>query len=57
MLTVFKDLDIGTCFVCKHGKFKKLKNGADKFNGNAIGVNFPRKANIQGATLCKIVDD
>lgn len=47
---MFGELPIGTIFMCDKGKFRKTKNGADRYNGNAIGVNFPRSANIQATT-------
>ena len=47
---IFSDLPIGTIFTCDKGKFKKIRQGYDKYNGNAIGVNFPRIANIQATT-------
>ena len=53
----FSELPVGTCFLCVKGKFRKVKNGYDKFNGNAIGVNTHSKANIQGATLCRIIEE
>lgn len=46
----FSDLPIGTIFTCVKGKYRKIKNGADRYGGNAIGVNFPRLANIQATT-------
>ena len=47
---IFSELPIGAIFTCVKGKFRKIKNGADRYNGNAIGVNFPRLANIQATT-------
>lgn len=51
----FSELPVGAEFLCRLGKFRKLKNGADKYNGNAIGVNYPRIANIQGSMLCTMI--
>lgn len=52
----FKELPVGTIFICSRGKFKKIKEGHSKFEGNAIGVNYPREVAIQGSMLCTIIE-
>lgn len=55
MIKKFRDLPVGTCFLCARGKFQKIKNGPDRFEGNAIGINYPRLVNLNGLTLCTIL--
>ena len=52
----FSDLPIGTIFLCAKGKFRKVKNGPDHMEGNAIGINFPRMVHIQGSMMCTILE-
>ena len=57
LMMKFSDLPIGTCFLCAKGKFKKIKNGPDRFEGNAVGVTYPRTINLNGLTLCKVLEE
>ena len=52
---IFSDLPIGTIFTCDKGKFKKIRQGYDKYNGNAIGINFKNITSIKGSMKVVIV--
>ena len=53
----FSQLKIGTRFICKNGAFIKIKNGSDRYNGNAKSLHYTGTANILGMILCTIIDD
>ena len=55
MLKRFQDLEIGTKFMCAKGKFIKIRNGSDYYNGNAKRLLFGEMINIQGKMMCEVL--